>query len=246
MGGNLEALRRRAESFLPGIDPGRGRDPARAARKPRWRKVAVSESIGQARFNSARAHGPRHRRVARRVEPIYRNREPRGWQPASRLSATAPNPEVTRLERRCRLERDVLVVHRRDVVARASTACGCATTSASARVAGLIAHRSTAPRAQELHAHRDNFRDLALAAAVLGFVFAVGNSPLDINRASLLQILRASLALFAPYDDVVPVGAVLPGPALVRERLLGRNRKVGHRRARVGEASFGIASQIAD
>src|ERR1019366_3032077 len=99
MGGNLEALRRRGEALLPGTDPGRGRDPARAARKPRWRKVAVSESIGKARFNSARAHGSRRRRVARRVESIYRNRNPRGWQPASRPAAIAPNPEVTRLER---------------------------------------------------------------------------------------------------------------------------------------------------
>src|SRR5208283_1058439 len=97
MGGNLEALRRRGEALLPGTDPGRGRDPARAARKPRGRTVAVSESVGQARFNSAPAHGSRRRRVARRVEPIYRNRKPRGWQPASRPPAIAPNPKIRRL-----------------------------------------------------------------------------------------------------------------------------------------------------
>src|ERR1035437_888584 len=94
MGGNLEALRRRAESFLPGIDPGRGRNSARAARKPRGRKVTVSESIGQARFNSARAHGSRNRGVAHRAEEIHRTGNPRKRQPARRPAAIAANLKI--------------------------------------------------------------------------------------------------------------------------------------------------------
>src|SRR6202167_4335035 len=121
------------------------------------------------------------------------------------------------------LERYIFVIHRRDVVARAASARGCTTASTAAEVTAVIGRRSAAARAQELDTHRDNVGGLALAAAVLRLVLAVGDSPLDVNRAALLQVLRAGLALFAPHGDVVPVGAFLPRTALVGERVLGRD-----------------------
>src|SRR5260370_38799907 len=124
-------------------------------------------------------------------------------------------------------ERYVFVVPRRDVNA-AADRCGCASAggAAAAEVSGFVCHRSTAAGAQELHAHRDDLSDLALASAVLRFILAIRNSPLDVNGLPFFEILGAVLALLAPYNDVVPVVPIMSIAALVIETFLGRDVKV--------------------
>src|SRR4029077_19371211 len=72
------------------------------------------------------------------------------------------------------------------------------------------------------------------------------NSSLDVNQRALLQILLGDFRLLAPYNNLVPLGALLALAVAVLVSLVGRDRKIGHRLAATGKSRLGISSQPPD
>src|SRR6266566_3909955 len=85
--------------------------------------------------------------------------------------------------------------------------------------------------------------------ALLAFLvlpFAGLDAALDEDQRTLLEILLSDFGLFAPHDDLVPLGALLALTVFVFVRFVGGERKICDRLAAAGVARFGIAAQTAD
>src|SRR6266446_3088498 len=102
-------------------------------------------------------------------------------------------------------------------------------------------------RTKKLHALRDNFGALALAAVVARLVLAGPQASFDVHLAALLQVFLAALRSLAENYDVVPVGTLLALALLVRVRLVGRDRKARHRLTAGGQMpQFRVLAKMAD
>ena len=64
--------------------------------------------------------------------------------------------------------------------------------------------------------------------------------------ASLVEVLRAVLALLAPDDDAVPLGALLLLLVLVGEDLVGGDAQLAHRLPRRQILQLGLGAEVAD
>src|ERR1700683_3545515 len=76
--------------------------------------------------------------------------------------------------------------------------------------------------------------------ACLVLPFAGLNAPLDEDQRTFLQILLRNLGLFAPHNDLVPLGALLAFATLVLIGFISSQRKIGYGLAAGGSTSFGI------
>src|SRR4029077_12562275 len=72
------------------------------------------------------------------------------------------------------------------------------------------------------------------------------NSSLDVNQRALLQILLGDFRLLAPYNNLVPLGALLALAVAVLVSLVGRDGKIGHCLPATGKSRLGISSQPPD
>src|ERR1700735_764286 len=84
------------------------------------------------------------------------------------------------------------------------------------------------------------------AGALLSFFIlplARLNTAFNENQRTLLQVLLRDFGLLAPYDDLMPLGALLAFAALVFVRLIGGQREIGNSLAASGIARFGISSE---
>src|SRR5207248_5765994 len=104
---------------------------------------------------------------------------------------------------------------------------------------------AAAAPSEELHPLRDDLGDVP-PVAVLVVVLAGADGALDVHLAPLGEVLAARLALLAPHDDVVPLGALLALPFLVVPHLAGRDREARHRASIRREAHLRILSEVPD
>src|SRR6266480_162280 len=87
------------------------------------------------------------------------------------------------------------------------------------------------------------------AGALLAFLvlpFAGLDAAFDEDQRALLEILLGDFGLFAPDDDLVPLGALLALPVFVFVRLIRGHGKICDGLAAAGVARFWIAAQTAD
>src|SRR6266849_9425028 len=102
-------------------------------------------------------------------------------------------------------------------------------------------------RTKKLHALRDNFGALALAAVVARLVLAGPQASFDVHLAALLQVFLAALRSLAENYNVVPVGTLLALALLVGVRLVGRDRKARHRLPAGGQMpQFRVLAEMTD
>src|SRR5262249_36892954 len=99
--------------------------------------------------------------------------------------------------------------------------------------------------AEKAHVARDDLGDVALVA-VLVVVAAIGDAAFDVHLAAFREVLTAGLGLFAPDDDVVPLGLLLALTLLIGPALSRRDRELGDRAPARRETHVRVASQIAD
>src|SRR5216684_793903 len=115
---------------------------------------------------------------------------------------------------------------------------------AAVNLSGL---RISRRRTKKLHALRDNFGALALAAIVARLVLAGPQASFDVHLAALLQVFLAALRSLAENYNVVPVGTLLALALLVGVRLVGRDRKARHRLPAGGQMpQFRVLAEMAD
>src|SRR6266852_7402379 len=91
----------------------------------------------------------------------------------------------------------------------------------------------------------DNFK----AGALLAFLvlpFAGLDAAFDKNQRTFFQILLGDFGLFAPDDDLVPLGALLALAVAIFVGFVGGDGKIGDGLAASGVARLGIAAQAAD
>src|SRR5512139_1482760 len=98
---------------------------------------------------------------------------------------------------------------------------------------------------QKTHVARNDLGNVPLVT-VLVVVLAGTDGALDEYLPALGQVLPAGLSLFAPHDDIVPFGAFLLVPVLIRPTLRRRQREFRHRPSVRGKPHLGILAQIAD
>src|SRR6266566_8047654 len=97
--------------------------------------------------------------------------------------------------------------------------------------------------------HAEVAGDNLKAGALLTFFvlpFAGLDAPFDEDQRTLLKILLSNFSLFAPHDDLVPLGPLLALAVFVFVRLIGGNGEICDGLAAAGVAGFGIAAQTAD
>src|SRR6266481_4255358 len=91
----------------------------------------------------------------------------------------------------------------------------------------------------------DNFKAGALLAFLI-LPFAGLNAAFDKDQRTFLEILLGDFGLLAPYDDFVPLGALLALAVLVFVGLIRGDREICDGLTAAGVAGFGIAAQTAD
>jgi hypothetical protein len=69
------------------------------------------------------------------------------------------------------------------------------------------------------------------------------NAPFDENQRTLLQIFLGDLRLFAPHDDLVPLGALLAFAVAVFVSLIRGDGKIGNRLTATCEPRLRIAPE---
>ena len=97
--------------------------------------------------------------------------------------------------------------------------------------------------------HAEVAGDNLKAGALLTFFvlpFAGLDAAFDEDQRTLLKILLSNFSLFAPHDDLVPLGPLLALPVFVFVRLISGNGEICDGLAAAGVAGFGIAAQTAD
>src|SRR5467141_3006706 len=119
----------------------------------------------------------------------------------------------------------------------AAGTCCCAATSASCSAFGAAT--------QHAEVAGDNFKTGALLAFFV-LPFAGLDAAFDKDQRALLKILLSNFSLFAPHDDLVPLGPLLALAVFVFVRLIRGHRKISDRLAAAGVAGFWIAAQTAD
>ena len=97
--------------------------------------------------------------------------------------------------------------------------------------------------------HTEIIGDDLEAGALLAFLilpFTGLNAPFDEDQRTFLQILLRNLGLFAPHNDLVPLGALLAFAALVLIGFISGQRKIGYRLAAARITRFRIPAQSPD
>src|SRR6266480_2308146 len=97
--------------------------------------------------------------------------------------------------------------------------------------------------------HAEVAGDNLKAGALLAFLvlpFAGLDAAFDEDQRTLLKILLSNFSLFAPHDDLVPLGPLLALAVFVFVRLIRGNGEICDGLAAAGVAGFGIAAQTAD
>src|SRR5438477_6428630 len=97
--------------------------------------------------------------------------------------------------------------------------------------------------------HAEVAGDNLKAGALLAFFvlrFARLDAAFDEDQRALLKILLRNFSLFAPHDDLVPLGPLLALAVFVFVRLIRGNGEICDGLAAAGVARFGIAAQTAD
>src|SRR2546421_2844334 len=86
--------------------------------------------------------------------------------------------------------------------------------------------------------------DLKAGALLTFFVlpFAGLDAAFDEDQRTLLKILLSNFSLFAPHDDLVPLGSLLALAVFVFVRLIRGNGEICDGLAAAGVAGFGIAA----
>src|SRR5262249_17031369 len=110
---------------------------------------------------------------------------------------------------------------------------------------GLGRDAPAASAAEKSHPLGDDLGYVTLLAVFI-IVRARANAAFDVRLPPLGEILTAGLALFAPDDDVMPLGSFLPVALGVVPDLAGRDRKARHGAAVRGVAHLGVFAEIAD
>src|SRR6266704_1263678 len=122
-----------------------------------------------------------------------------------------------------------------DVIA--AGACWCTATAACGSAFGAAS--------QHAEVIGDDFKTGALLAFLV-LPFAGLDAALDEDQRTLLEILLSDFGLFAPHDDLVPLGALLALTVFVFVRFVGGERKICDRLAAAGVVCFGITAQSAE
>jgi hypothetical protein len=91
----------------------------------------------------------------------------------------------------------------------------------------------------------DDFEAGALLA-LLVLPLAGLDAALNENKRALFQILLSDFSLFAPDDNLVPLGALLAFAVAVFIGLVGGDGEIGDGLSAGGVASFGVAAKTAD
>ena len=117
-----------------------------------------------------------------------------------------------------------------------------ATTMRSAAAAGRSAVGATSKHAEVTG------DDLETCALLAFFVlpFARLNTPFDKDEGTLLQVLLRDFGLFAPDDNLVPLGALLALAVFVFVGFVGGDGEIRHGLTTACVASFGIAAKTTD
>src|SRR6185503_4666561 len=107
------------------------------------------------------------------------------------------------------------------------------------RRVGLATRTVTLAAAEELDVVRDDLGDVSLVAFLV-VVVARLDPTLDVDLASLREVLRADLRALAPHDDSMPLGALLALPVLVVPALARCHAELAHALTARGVPHVGV------